>query len=92
MLRYPQVGPIKGGVWKPFYTKSQPDSGQESTSATPKNVGNGKGRYVETDTDSSTHQANTVQSTGFRTILQPTKTHPWYATNATTADAATHTT
>ena len=90
--RKTQVGPTKGGVWKRFYTKSQPDSGQESTSATPKTVGNGKDHSEETATDSSTPKANTVQSTDSRTTSPHTRHRQWYATNATTADAATPTT
>lgn len=92
MLRYLQVGLTKGGVWKRFYTKSQPDSGRKSTSATPKTVGNGKDHSEVTDTDSSTPKANTVQSTDSRTTSPHTRHRQWYATNATTADAATPTT
>lgn len=91
MLRFPQVGLTKGGVWKRFYTKSQPDFGQESTSATPKTVGNGKDLCVATATDSSTPKENTVQSTDSRTTSPHTRHRQWYATNATTEDAATPT-
>lgn len=66
MLRFPQAGLTKGQVWKHSHTKSQNDSGQESLSATPKTVGNGKDRYEVTATDSSTPKANTEQYTGSR--------------------------
>lgn len=91
MLRFPQAGLTTGQAWKHFCTKSPNDSGRKSTSATPKTVGNGKDRYVETATDSSMQQGNTVQYTGSPTT-SPHTNHPlWYATNATTEDAATHT-
>ena len=79
-----------GQAWKHFCTKSQHDSGQELQSATPKTVGNGKDPSEETATDSSMQQGNTVQYTGSPTTSPPTKSHLWYATNATIEDAVTH--
>lgn len=90
--RKTQVGLTKGQVWKHSHTKSQNDSGRESLSATPKTVGNGKDHSEETATDSSTPKENTVQSTDSRTTSPHTRHRQWYATNATTEDAATHTT
>lgn len=80
-----------GQAWKHFCTKSQHDFGRESISVTLKNVGNGKDRYVETATDSSMQQGNTVQYTGSPTTSPHTKHRQWYAINATTADAVIHT-
>jgi len=91
MLRFPQAGRTEGQTWKHFCTKSQHDSGRKLLSATLKTVGNGKDPCVETATDSSMQQGNTVQYTGSPTTSPPTKHPLWYATNATTEDAATHT-
>ena len=92
MIRFPQAGLTSGGVWKLSHTKSQNDSGQESTSETPTTVGNGKDHSEATATDNSTPKADTGQSTDSPTTSPHTRHRQWYATNATTDAAATPTT
>lgn len=82
----------QGGLWKQRHTAPHNDSGRVSPSPSPTTVGNGKDHYEATATDSSTHKENTEQSTGSHTSSPHSNGRQLSDTNATTDDAATHTT
>lgn len=80
---FPQQGITLGTKWKPSHTRSQHGSGNESPSATPTPVGNGKAPVEATATDSSTHRTNTEAHTASLSFSLISTTHQWSDTDAT---------